>query len=315
MLKNNSYHLNFIYLLFSFLLSGCVSMNNYSKPDIINEKGGYYFKTIDNINLFIYDYQPIENYTSTIFFISGITGINHDAEKDIIELLSNKKNRIVVIHPRGTAFSEGKRGDISDIKLFINDYREIIMKDTDYLTNKHPIFLYGHSMSTSVLMAVAIDLKNIDGAILINPPYLQKAAKGMSPTFGQYIKYASYMLFAKHKPIVNMAGNPSLIENESDRQESEQRLNDTLLVKYFSMYYMNETRKLLNSMIDYAKKADFPLLLIYGLKDPIVDKKGCDLIFENWKNPDKTYCIIENSSHGKSTVLEAKNIILEWIEE
>lgn len=298
-----------------FLLNACISLKNNSKPEVVNKSGGYYFTTSDKTNLFIYDYQPIENYSSTIFLISGITGINHQAEKEIIELLSNNENRIVVIHPRGTGYSEGKRGDISNMKIFLNDYQEIIIKDKDYQTHQHPIYLYGHSMSTAVLMAIAIDLKNIDGAILINPPYLQKSAKGMSPTFGQYIKYACYMIFAKHKPIVNMAGNPGEIEDTSDRQESEQRLNDTLLVKYFSMYYMNETRKLLTSMLDYTKNADFPLLLIYGMKDPIVDKKGCDMIFDNWKHPDKTYRIIENGSHGKSTVLQAKNIIIDWIKK
>ena len=51
------------------------------------------------------------------------------------------------------------------------------------------------------------------------------------------------MIFARHKPIVNMAGGPSLIENEEDRKESEQRINDPLLVKHFSMYMMMESKK------------------------------------------------------------------------
>ncbi|MBI5476791.1 MAG: hypothetical protein HY964_08665 [Ignavibacteriales bacterium] len=56
-------------------------------------------------------------------------------------------------------------------------------------------------------------------------------------------------------------------------------------------------------MIDYSKTADYPLLLINGEKDNIVDKKGCDLIFGNWKHEDKRYVLIENGSHGKSTVV------------
>jgi esterase/lipase len=121
------------------------------------------------------------------------------------------------------------------------------------------------------------------------------------------------MLFAKHKPIVNMAGDPSLIENEEDRKESEKRLSDPLLVKHFSMVYMNEVRKLLRSMLSYAKQANYPLLLIYGMKDNIVDKAGCDLIYQHWKNENKTYKTIEDGTHGKSTVLKAKGIIAEWI--
>jgi alpha-beta hydrolase superfamily lysophospholipase len=263
--------------------------------------------------LFIYEYQPIENYNATIFIISGITGINHHTEKGIIEQLSNKTNRVVVIHPRGTGYSEGKRGDLSDFSDFINDYVEIITSDKGYNSNERKIVLFGHSMSTAVLLAVASKIENVGGAILINPPYILKKAKGMSPGFGQYFKYAWFYLFAKHKPVVNMAGDPTLIENEEDRKESEQRINDPLLVKYFSMYMMTESRKLMKSMIYHSKTADYPLLLIYGENDNIVDKKGCDLIFDKWKFEKKQYVLIKNGSHGKSTVIFSKDAINQWL--
>ena len=104
-----------------------------------------------------------------------------------------------------------------------------------------------------------------------------------------------------------------MIENEEDRKESESRINDPLLVKYFSMNMMTESKKIMDSMSDYFKTANYPLLLIYGEKDNIVDKKGCDLIFENWKCPNKQYVLIENGSHGKSTVTQANKIIEKWI--
>jgi esterase/lipase len=122
-------------------------------------------------------------------------------------------------------------------------------------------------------------------------------------------------LFAKHKPVVNMAGDPTLIENEEDRKESEQRISDPLLVKYFSMYMMIESRKLLKSMLDYSKTASYPLLLIYGEKDNIVDKKGCDMIFDTWKFEKKQFVVVENGTHGKSTVVLAKDAINHWMSE
>lgn len=304
------YIFGFLYILFS-----CSQMKNIEKPNVHNDSIGEFYNTKDDCRLFFYDFRPNENYKSTIFIISGITGINHNNESDIIELLSNNENRVVVIHPRGTGYSDGKRGDISNFDNFINDYSEIIKNDKDYISKQHKIFLYGHSMSNAVLLAVADKLENIGGAILINPPYIQKKSKGMSPSFGQYVKYACYMIFAKHKPIVNMAGDPALIENEEDRKESEQRVNDLLLVKYFSMYVMLESKKIMDSMIDYAKNADYPLLLIYGAKDNIVDKKGCDMIFEFWKFEIKQYSIIENGAHGKSTVILSKDIINKWLND
>jgi len=288
-------------------------MRNLERPEVPSTDNGYFFVTKDGCQLFIYDYQSIENYKAAIFIISGITGINHNSEKDVIEFLSDHKNRIVIVHPRGTGYSEGVRGNISNFDIFINDYVEAIERDKDYDSKQHKILLFGHSMSTAVLLAVADKLKNVAGAILVNPPCILKKAKGMSPGFGQYFKYVWFYLFAKHKPIVNMAGDPTQIENVEDRKESEQRINDPLLVKYFSMYMMVESRKLMKSMIEYAKGANYPLLLLSGAKDSLVDKKGCDLLFDAWKFEKKKYVVVANGTHGKSTVILAKDTIDKWI--
>ncbi len=76
----------------------------------MNETGTF-ITVKDGIKIFVYEFIPVSDFKNTIYIISGITGINHKSEKDIIELLSNNENRVVVIHPRGTGYSEGKRGD------------------------------------------------------------------------------------------------------------------------------------------------------------------------------------------------------------
>jgi alpha-beta hydrolase superfamily lysophospholipase len=288
--------------------------NNPVKPQPDNEEV-IFFTVRDGTQLFVYIESAIKESNTTIYVISGINGINHKAEKDMILLLNAEMNRVVVIHPRGTGYSEGKRGDTSDFKEFINDYVEIITDDIKTLPDDHKIIMYGHSMSTAVLLAVADKIERVSGAILINPPYRLKKAKGMSPDFSEYLKYAWFYLFQKHKPIVNMAGDPAKMENEEDRKESELRISDPLLVTYFSLYTMTESRKIMNSMIEYSKIAHYPLLLIYGDKDTIVDKNGCDLIYKNWMHPNKQYVLLKNGSHGKSTVLLSKDTITKWINE
>lgn len=290
-------------------------MKNPERPIFNNSWEGSFITVRDGTKIFIYEYIPPHGYKSTIFIISGITGINHNNEKDIIEKLSDNKNRIVIIHPRGAWYSEGKRGDISNFSDFIEDYIEIIKRDISYQDSKQKIILYGHSMSCAFALAIADKLQKIDGIILINPPYKQKTAKWMSPSVWDYLKYVGYYIFAPHIPIVNMVGEPSEIENEEDKKDSEIRIHDPLLVKYFSIYMMIKSREIMNSMIKYSQKADYPLLLIYGTKDTIVDKAGCDLIYKSWKNKNKKYEIIKNGSHGKSTVLKAAKSIIDWINE
>ena len=278
----------------------------------INENG-YFYRSTDGCRLFIYETAPPTDYHTTIVLVAGIIGINHHREQDLIGLLSNHQHRVIVIHPRGTGYSEGPRGDIAPFTDFIQDYINIIKSDVDYLTKKHKILLFGHSMATAIVLAIAEIIRDIDGVILVNPPYILKKAKGMSPGLAQYLKYIWYFLFARHSPVVNMAGDPALIENEEDRQEALARINDPLLVKYFSMAMMNETKKLLARMLNYARRTNIPLLLIYGLKDSIVDKTSADQLYASWKSPHKQYSLIANGAHGKSTVILAESIITQWI--
>ncbi|HNR43279.1 MAG TPA: alpha/beta hydrolase [Bacteroidales bacterium] len=111
-----------------------------------------------------------------------------------------------------------------------------------------------------------------------------------------------------------MAGDPSLITDETDRLESEQRNTDPLLVKYFVMSCMAVTRKIMKSMVKIARQADYTLLFLCGENDKIVDKSGCDEIFSAWNCQRKSYVIIKGGSHGKSTVVKGAGLIAGWLE-
>lgn len=288
-------------------------MKNTGRPLPNNASEGIFHTAGDETKIFVHTYLPDSNMSASIYVLSGITGINHNSEKDIIEALGGGKNRVVVIHPRGTGYSEGKRGDIEDFSKFLDDYAEIINDDLHSGKTVGKVILFGHSMSTAVALHVAERLSRVDGVILVNPPFKMKRSEGMSPSIGEYFKYAFYYVFAPHKPIVNMAGNPALIQDEDGRMEAAARGRDPLLVKYFSLYYMNQSRKLMASMVEKARAARYPLLLIYGDKDSIVDKSGCDEIFAAWKNPRKHFTIIEGGPHGKLTVHKAMDTIQDWI--
>lgn len=299
--------------VFTVLIASCNKVENSVRPTPVNEKGAFFFTAGDGSEIFIREYIPAVNPAKTIYIISGITGINHKGEKEIIDILSNNTNRVVVVHPRGTGYSEGERGDTDPYDI-IEDYCEIIRNDSAYLSGSKKIFLFGHSISCAFAIEVAVKLPGLDGLILVNPPYKLKPAKGMSPGFSDYIKYIGYYIFAPHEPVVNMAGDPAVIMDESDRLESEQRNNDSLLVKYFSMHCMSESKKIMDAMSENARVADFPLLLLYGENDNIVAKSGCDEIFSAWHCDNKSYVTIIDGSHGKSTVVKGAGSIAEWID-
>jgi alpha-beta hydrolase superfamily lysophospholipase len=300
--------------LISLILISCHGMRNLGRPIPKMNEPGSFVTVRDGLKIFVCEYVPVSDFKNTVFIISGITGINHNSEKDIIELLSNNENRVVVIHPRGTGYSEGKRGDNSDLSDFIGDYVEIIKSDNCYQDRNRKIILFGHSMSCAIALKVSEELHILGGIILVNPPYKLKPAKGMTPDTGDYLRYIGYYIFAHHVPVVNMAGDPSVIENIADRTESEIRNSDPLLVKYFSMHYMAESKKIMDTMVNSARQSECPLLLLYGENDTIVDKTGSDEIYSAWKGQKKNYSIVPGGSHGKSTIVRGAEIIMNWIE-
>lgn len=287
-------------------------MRNPERPTIDGLPPDSFFTASDGARLFFHVRDPGPRSRASVYVISGYTGINHESERDVIDLLCDGSNRIVVLHPRGTGHSEGKRGDVGSFSRFLADFTEFIAADTrDRAAGK--AILYGHSISAAMALEIGLRLRGVDGGILVNPPFVMKPAPGMTPSLFDYARYAAFMLFAPHVPVVDMSGDPSRIENEADRNEARARAVDPLLVKYVSMYMMLSSKRVLDRMAENAERSDYPLLLIRGTEDGIVDEKGCAAIFDSWKHPRKEYRSIENGSHGKSTVILAKRAILSWI--
>ncbi len=295
-------------------MCACSGIPSSGTPEFPPEDGGSFYTASSGNLIYSYEYLPSGTACATVYILSGITGINHNSEMDVIMLLSGGVYRVVVIHPTGTGYSEGARGSLRNFDVFIDDYTETVAADLGHQPPGHRAFFYGHSMSCAVAMLLAQRLPQVSGIILVNPPLRMKASKGMTPSFFEYIKYASYMIFAPHKPVVNMAGDPSLIENPEERREAVERSEDPLLVKYFSMYMMLQSKKMMDTMAERAEDIDLPLLLVYGSADSIIEKSSCMEIFNRWKCPDKTFLTVTDGPHGKMTVIMAEAAIADWLQ-
>jgi alpha-beta hydrolase superfamily lysophospholipase len=296
-------------VIFTFLLRSCGGLKNPPQPAAPSDAHGGFQPMADGTRIFVYAYSPNVNHQRTVYILAGITGINHWREMDLIRALSGGENRVVVIHPRGSGYSDGPRGDVRDFDKIPADYLAVINHDDK--SGKR--FLFGHSMSTAMAIAIAGQVRDLAGIVLVNPPLRRKSSAGMTPTTGEYIKYALYYIFAPHTPIVNMAGDSAKIKNAEERQEAEERGNDPLLVKYFSLYCMMNSKKLMDALVEKSKHCDIPLLLVYGTADSLVDKSGCDELYASWKGARKKYLLIEQGPHGKLTVLKAQATIRDWI--
>jgi len=72
-------------------------MKNFDRPIPADNEEGSFITVRDGIEIFVYEYVPSGDFNNTIYIVSGITGINHKSEKDIIERLTNNENRWEII--------------------------------------------------------------------------------------------------------------------------------------------------------------------------------------------------------------------------
>lgn len=285
-------------------------MHNLPRPPLPSNAPGQFYTMADGARLFVHEDLPAGPVHTTIFVVAGITGINHERDADVIEALSATGVRVVVIHPRGTGYSDGERGTI-EVDQIIADAVALLPRTSVAGTAN---ILFGHSMSTGIALAVARSLPAVHGLVLVNPPYRRKQARGMSPTARDVFRFIGYSLFARRVPIVDMAGDPERIVNPEERCEAEARAGDPVLARYFSMKVMVSVTRLLKNMPDSMAKIEIPTLLIHGTADAIVDPTGIAELRAARVAPGLSFVAICGGPHGKQTVLSAAPAIHRWIE-
>jgi len=66
------------------MLNSCCGMKNSDRSTPEDNEEGTFITVRDGIKIFVYEYVPGSEFKNTIHIVSGITGINHNSEKDII---------------------------------------------------------------------------------------------------------------------------------------------------------------------------------------------------------------------------------------
>jgi len=113
-------------------------------PFSSKERDPRYFLSRDGLRLYYKKFVPKKEIRGIVIVTAGIGGIREGDYNKLGEFLSGEGFALYILHLRGTGYSEGKRGDISDFDLLLKDFRDFVKK----LEEKHPkkpLFLFGHS--------------------------------------------------------------------------------------------------------------------------------------------------------------------------
>lgn len=218
-----------------------------------------------------------------------------------------------VLHPRGTGYSSGLRGDLDDYQRFLADHRQSLA-EVRASFGATPVFVMGHSAGAAfALELAATDRGPLAGLVLVNPAYKLRNAEGLSPSFGDYLAFAWNMIFRPAALTVDMNSKPSAVAHPADRAEGEAMQADPLVVRYFSMRYLLAQRQVMDRCATNAALTSAPVLLLQGDQDLMVDPRGNDEILAAARNRDTTKLVVAGGGHGSSSVETMVEPLVAWL--
>ncbi|MDP1823399.1 MAG: alpha/beta fold hydrolase [Archangium sp.] len=298
-------------LLVAGLLAGCASAPLVSRPPLDPPPAAEFIAGAGDVRL--YTQVTGEGPRGVVWFVMGPEIASAPPYPKLSAALLEAGFATAVLHPRGTGFSDGPRGDLDDYPLFLGDLRQY----REVLSARFPgrVFLFGHSAGAALALELAAETQGLAGVVLVNPAWKLVYGKDMGPTFGDYVTYAANFVFRPAALTVDMNRDPSAVAFAEDRAEGEAMQKDPLVVRYFSLRYLMAQSKVMERCPTNAKKLTAPLLMVEGRHDALVDPSGTAELFAAVPGSDKVKLVADEGGHGSSAVETRVASIVEWLSD
>lgn len=299
----------------SLLLAACASHPRRSTPPTPAPSGATWLRGAGDVRLYASIERPEGAARCVLYLVLGPEITSAPPYPLLSRAALARGYTLVTIHPRGTGYSDGLRGDIEDYDDFLDDlHLGLDLARTRF--PEQPTVLFGHSAGAALALDVAAATRHpLGGVLLVNPAYRLTYAKGMRPSFGDFVAYAFNSVFRRRALTVDLNSNPSAAAFAPDREEGEAMQRDPLVVRYFSLRMLSAQRRVMKRSPRSARAVDVPLLLVQGSHDALVDPRGNDEILAAARTRDKQKLIAAQGGHGSSAVETSVEPILAWLDE
>lgn len=215
-----------------------------------------------------------------------------------------------VMHPRGSGFSDGTRGDLDDPTLLRDDDERFLARLAARFAR---VFLLGHSAGAATALELAAAAPPaLAGLVLVNPAWKLRYAEGMGPSFRDYVVFAGNAIFRRSALSVDMNRAPQRIAFAPDRAEALAMQRDPLVVRYFSLRYLWAQRRVMKRCPRNLAASRAPLLLVHGAHDVLVDPASYAELLAIAKSPDKHELLAPEGGHGSSAVETVVEPLIAW---
>lgn len=293
--------------------AGCASFPQRMRPPLDPPAGAEWIQGAGGVPLYTQTLLPDGEPVGVVSFVLGPEISAAPLYPSLVAEARKAGFATAVLHPRGTGYSPGLRGDLDDYPLFLADQRQGLEHLQARFPSK-PIFLLGHSAGAAFALELAAKPPGpLAGVVLVNPAYKLLAGEGMTPSLGDYLVYAANMVFRPAALTVDMNRRPSAAAHPGDRAEAEAMQADPLVVRYFSMRYLLAQKQVMDRCATNAAATAAPVLLVQGAKDALVDPRGNDELLAAAKSRDKAKLLAPEAGHGSSAVETMVEPILSWL--
>ncbi len=226
--------------------------------------------------------------------IQGLGG--HGGYYDVLaDALCHQGTVVVAPDLRGHGHSHGKRGDIANFELYLQDINCTI-KWAKQCWPDLPIFLLGESMGSSISIGYLTSTyqgqpaEKISGLVLVSP-VLQPIVQ---PSLSE-IWRATRALFTPTRPLIAVTGH----EDQGCREAAfNDRLRaDALFIRHVSIRFLFTITNWLKQMQKRASQITLPLLMLQGENDYVAHPAGSKLFLHNVGSRDVESKIFKDAYH------------------
>lgn len=121
---------------------------------------------INNAMIYV-NHKPVKDAKGVVIVTHGIA-LHTTYYEQIRQVLSDAGYQVYLYDVRGHGKSQGARGDIKHLDVFIDDLHKLVQKAKE--TYNLPVYLLGHSMGGVITNVYAVTHDDYDGTIIMSAP-------------------------------------------------------------------------------------------------------------------------------------------------
>lgn len=274
-----------------------------------------YFVNSSGLRLFYRSFEPESQDIQRI--IIGCHGMAGDGEYYVLfadQIVEQTGTAFYIMDYRGHGRSGGKKGDITDFQLYIDDLKEFI----EFIQKKHPdkpFFIMGESMGGIVSINYMVQNPDLMRGIIEFAPAVRVAMGSFSILDAfKAVYYVLVYLVNPGKCVVSVKGR----EDTGVKNKIHQQYDNTnpYHLDAVSPRYLLQLNKFSKRSYRAGDKITAPIIIFQGEDDKAVSPEGVKKFFQTIESKDKELILIPEAFHAVFTEPTASGIwdkVKEWL--